>query len=207
MAGLGIAALAASPAIAQDQQAWEDWQEASNETASAERMMQGEVTNRLNMMGDIEEIILDPAGRQIEYVLFEVPFYYVGIGGSDGFVSWDNIALERGYSTNLDLRIDDEADAGARDQLRLTRSEAEGRLVSDIMHEDIRFSDGSMRQVDDLLFDPETGALESYVVDTDGDSLFDEDLRQIPAAWVSRNAQGNLTVSQPLNYSYEVWIF
>ena len=208
-AGLGVAAMIAAPVSAQqtDMQAWQQWQRSNNETVSAERMMTGDVTNAFNMLGNVEDLILNERGTQIEYVLYEVPYPYSAFGSEDGFVRWDNVAVERGFGTGVDLRIDNEASSEAKDRLQLTRKEARGRLVSRIVGGDMMFADGSMREIDDILFDPASGLITHFVVEMSEDSLFDEDTRRIPASMVSLDANGRWMVSQPAAYEWEVWVY
>ena len=208
-AGLGVAAMIAAPVSAQqtDMQAWQQWQRSNNETVSADRMMTGDVTNAFNMLGNVEDLILNERGTQIEYVLYEVPYPYSAFGSEDGFVRWDNVAVERGFGTGVDLRIDNEASSEAKDRLQLTRKEARGRLVSRIVGGDMMFADGSMREIDDILFDPASGLITHFVVEMSEDSLFDEDTRRIPASMVSLDANGRWMVSQPAAYEWEVWVY
>ncbi|MBI1404082.1 MAG: hypothetical protein GC147_12840 [Porphyrobacter sp.] len=215
-AGLGIAALAAAPALAQQanpdrttsmqRQQWAQWQQTNNETVSAQRILGGDVTNGFNMLGNITDLILDPQGQRIEYVLYEVPYPYKIYGSDDGFVRWDNVAFERGYDSDVDLRIDDDAQAEAKQQLTLTRSQARGRMASRIVGGDLMFADGSSREIDDILFDPKTGMITDFVVELDADSLFDSDTRRVPAAMV-RFDQGRWMVAQPVTYDWQVWVF
>ena len=209
-AALGSLALAIAPAATaqtDNAQAWLDWQEANTQSVSAERMMTGDVTNGFNMLGNVRDLILNPAGTQIQYVLYEVPFPYSFYGGEDGFVAWDNVAIERGVGTGLDLRIDDDASRQAKEQLALTRREAENRMVSRIVGESVSFPGGATREITDILFDPATGMLTDYVVEMNEDSLFDEDARRIPASMVTRDPSGVLMVAQPVTYTYEVWVY
>lgn len=183
------------------------WEEATNNTASAERMMSGDVTNGFNMLGNVKDLILNTAGTQIQYVLYEVPSPWSFYGGEDGFVAWDNIAVERGVGAGLDLRLDDGESPYAKEQLELTRNQANNRMVSRIVGEDLMFADGAMREIDDILFNPKTGMVTHYLVEMDADSLFREDIRRIPASYVSWDSQGMMRVSQPTTYQYEVWMF
>jgi hypothetical protein len=134
-----------------------------------------------------------------------VPFPYDVYTAEDGFVRWDNIEVERGVGSGLDLRIDGEASAYAKEQLQLTRAEAGDRLVSRIVGSDLTFSDGQMREIDDIQFDPESGMITNFVVEMDEDSLFDEDTRLVPAAMVMLDPQGVWTVRQPVTYNWTVW--
>jgi hypothetical protein len=211
--GLAAAALLASPALAQQttqqdyRTAWSQWQQANNETVSADRIMRGDVTNGFNMLGTIDDLILNEQGNRIEYVLYEVPQSYLLYGNDDGFVRWDNVALERGYGAGVDVRIDDDAEAGAKEELTITRREAGSRMVSRIVGSEMMFAGGTMREIEDILFDPESGMITHFVVELDEDSLFDSDTRRIPATMVNMDAQGRWMAAQPVTYDWEIWVF
>jgi sporulation protein YlmC with PRC-barrel domain len=214
-AGLATTALGAAPAIGQSgmdantmKQAHERYEQAMNETVSAERMMSGDVTNGFNQLGDVRNLILDPTGQRIEYILYDVPYPWSFYGGDDGFVRWDNVAIERGGYDGLDLRIDDDAADYRKEQLELTRAEADGRMVDKILDGDMMFADREMRGIEDILFDPETGMVTHYVVEFDENSLFDEDTRLVPASMVRMDDSGDYwMVSRPTTYEYEVWVY
>ena len=214
-AGLATTALASAPAMAQPgmgqgnmEQAQERWKDAMNETVSATRIMSGEVTDGFTTLGDIDNLILSSDGAKIEYVLYEVPYASSFFGEDDGFVRWDNIAIERGAYSGLDLRIDGDGEAYAKQQLEITKAEADDRLVDRIVGGDMMFADGEMREIDDILFDPETGMITNYVVEFDEDSLFDQDTRLVPASMVSLDEnRGVWMATRPVSYQYEVWIY
>lgn len=200
----------AAPASGQDnmREMQSRYDAAMRESVSADRMMSGEVSRAFRSMGEVTDLILDASGQQVEYILYETPTIARIYGGEDGFVRWDNIAIERGGVSGLDLRIDDEARPGAKDQLTITRSQAGKRLVSEILEGELMFADGQMRKVDDILFNPETGMLTHFVTEMDAESLFTKDRRRIPASMV-RYDEGRDTwmIAQPTTYNWEMWIF
>lgn len=214
--GIGAATLAGAPALAQnapahgldtDSRAWAQWQAAQAETVSAERMMDGDVTNGFNMLGNVTDLILDERGDRIEYALYEVPHPLSFYGSEDGFVRWGNIAIERGVGTGLDLRLDDGASPYSKEQLTLTRAEANNRMVSRIIGSELMFADGQKREIQDIQFDPDSGLITNYIVEMDEDSLFKEDTRKVPAPLVTLDQEGVWIVSQPVTYDWEVWVF
>ena len=209
-AGLATTSLVGAPALGQGamEQAHDRYKEAMNETVSAERMMGGDVTNGFNQLGDVRNLVLDQTGQRIEYILYDVPYPGSFYGSDDGFVRWDNVAIESGGYGGLDLRIDDDAADYRKEQLTLTRAEARGRLVDDIVGGNMMFADREMREIEDILFDPETGMITHYVVEFDENSLFEEDTRLVPASMVGMDDSGDYwMVSQPTTYEYEVWIY
>lgn len=208
-AALATTALVATPATGQD-----DMREmqsrndaAMAESVSAERMMSGEVSRAFRSMGEVTDLILDPAGQKVEYILYETPTIARIYGGEDGFVRWDNITIERGIGSGLDLRIDDEASAQAKDELTITRSQAGKRLVSDILEGELMFADGQRREVEDVLFNPETGMLTDFVTEMDADSLYTKDRRRIPASMVRYDEGRDMwMIAQPTTYAWEAWV-
>lgn len=208
-AALATTALVATPATGQD-----DMREmqsrndaAMAESVSAERMMSGEVSRAFRSMGEVTDLILDPAGQKVEYILYETPTIARIYGGEDGFVRWDNITIERGIGSGLDLRIDDEASAQAKDELTITRSQAGKRLVSDILEGELMFADGQRREVEDVLFNPETGMLTHFVTEMDADSLYTKDRRRIPASMVRYDEGRDMwMIAQPTTYAWEAWV-
>ncbi|MEQ5788167.1 hypothetical protein J3454_09700 [Erythrobacter sp. NFXS35] len=209
-AAVAATTLGAAPAFAQTDMraAQADYDRAMSENASAERMLSGDVTHAFRQMGEVTDLILDPYGRRVEYILYETPTIARIYGDDDGFVRWDNIEIERGVGAGLDLRIDDPASAEGKDRLQLTRAEANDRMVSRIIGGNMMFADGQMREIDDILFDPDTGMVKHFVIEFDTDSVYTEDTRLIPAAMVSLDEQrGYWMASQPVNYTYESWIY
>lgn len=209
-AALATTALVATPASGQDnmREMQSRYDAAMRESVSADRMMSGEVSRAFRSMGEVTDLILDPAGQRVEYILYETPTIGRIYGGEDGFVRWDNIAVERGGFQGLDLRIDDQASPGAKEQLTITRSQAGKRLVSEILEGELMFADGQMRKVDDILFNPETGMLTHFVTEMDAESLYTKDRRRIPASMVRYDDSRDVwMIAQPTTYNWEMWIF
>lgn len=218
-AGIAAIAMMSAPAMADNHNdgmankgdmasAMDMWERVNNQTVSAQRMMSGDVTNNMNPIGDVDNLVLDPTGTRIEYVLYDVPFPYSFYGEENGFVRWQNVELERGVGVDVDLRIQSEDQSYGKEELQITRAEADDRLVDRIISGDIRFADGETRGIDDMLFDPETGYVTHYVVEMDDESLFGNDNRLVPASMVTLNEDADFyLVSQPVNYDYEVWIY
>ncbi|MDT0575809.1 hypothetical protein RM533_06380 [Croceicoccus sp. F390] len=202
----------AAPAAAQMQRmdpatAWSQYSEARKNMASAGNVMSGDVTNGFNMLGNIRDLILTPNGSQVEYVLYEVPFPWSTYGANDrGFVAWDNVAIEGSFGGDLNIRIDDDADAQSPDRLTLTAAQAERRLASNIIGSMLTFSDGQQREIEDILFDRNSGAITSYVVQFDNQSVFGSDTRRIPASAVTMQADGRMMLRTPSNTDYLIWI-
>ncbi|MEE4153299.1 MAG: hypothetical protein V2I27_03990 [Erythrobacter sp.] len=206
---LGAPAVQAQDNWQNDMQASKErWEQVRNATVSAQELMSGDVNNNFNMLGDVRNLILDPTSSRLEYVLYDVPYFYSLYGDDDGFVRFDNVAIERGSDMNVDVRIDDEAYDFRKDQLELTRSQAQGRLVDDILDGEVRFSGGEMRGVDDVLFDPQSGQIQYFVVEMDDESLFGNDNRLVPASRVRYDQRGDYwTVSDPMDTEFQIWVY
>jgi hypothetical protein len=208
-AGLLAAPAAQAQGTMQDnmQVSKERWEQVRNATVSAQELMSGDVNNNFNFLGDVRNLVLDPTMSRLEYVLYDVPYFYSLYGDDDGFVRFDNVAIERG-GTGMDVRIDDEAADYRKDELELTRSEAEGRLVDEIINGKVRFSDGQWRGVDDVLFDPDNGMIQYFVVEMDDESLFGNDNRLVPASRVSYDGANDYwMVSDPTRTEFQIWVY
>lgn len=178
------------------------WKEMRAEAVSASEILTGDVTNVLNPVGTVKELILTENTKQIEYILYDVPYLYSFYGSDDGFVSFDNVALEHGGFGDLNARFDDEAAAQAPDQLKLTASQVDHRAVSRLIGEQVVFQNDAVRSLSDLLVHPKTGMVTHFIVEMNPDAIFATDPRAIPANMVrikkSGLMQASLTVDKAL---------
>lgn len=175
-----------------------DWKSMREQMVRASDIMGEEVTNGLNPMGDVRDLILSPDSQSVEYVLYETNFSLGVYGNQDGFVRFDNASFQdRGYG-DLELRIDDDQDAMGKDKLRLTRGEADHRLVSKMIGSSIVFGDDSAREVEDLLINRKNGKVTHFVFDMDDDAIFNEDLRTLSVNRVDIDEKGGLTTRMDL---------
>lgn len=173
---------------------WDSWSAMNEEVVSAKDVLSADVTNLLNPVGQVSDLVLNPSGTQIQYVLFEVPYPYSFYGAEDGFATFDGIDFEVGGALTLNVQLTGEEPQGP-EELTLTASEADHRLLSNIIGEPLQFSDDETRRIRDVLVDRDTGALTHYVVDMDADSLFDVDRRTLPADMVSIDEDGAVVAS------------
>ncbi|PLW81267.1 hypothetical protein CWI75_16710 [Kineobactrum sediminis] len=192
-------ALSAGPLLAQTedekakmQKDIQNWAAMREEAIPAGEILAGDVKNIANPVGQVEELILNEKGTRIQYVLFEVPYPYSFYTGEDGFVNYKAVEVEDGYYGGVNLLIRDADVDLPRDQLKLTKGEARGRLVSRLIGSDIKFADGQMREVEDILVHPKTGMVTHYVVEMNPDALFDDDSRTIRATKVSIKKDGSI---------------
>lgn len=191
------------PAMSQDMQSQQsqthvDWKKMDEKLISADEVLSGDVTNGFNPVGNVRDLVLNPEGGAVEYILYDVPYPYGIYGATDGFVSFDNVALERSAGLNLNVRFDDEAAKG-KEELRLTATEADHRLLSNLLDEPLVLSNDNTRKLEDVLIDRKSGDIAYYVVQMDEESLFNEDPRAIPADQVSVDADGSLEASISLD--------
>lgn len=175
-----------------------DWQKMSEQVVSADEILSGDVTNGFNPVGNVRNLILTQDGSKVEYILYEVPYLYSFYGSDDGFVRFANVALERGIGWEMQVRFDDEA-SGGKEELKITASEADNRLVSRIMDERIEFAGEGSREVEDLLLDRKTGEIKFFVVQMNPDSLFNDEPRVVPADQVILASDGSMTADLALD--------
>lgn len=171
-----------------------DHQKLRERAVSAEQVLSGDVQHLTNPVGNVRDLILNEAGTAVEYVLYEVPFPYYLEGARNGFVRFDNVAVELDATTELVLRFDEESAAHTPDELTITRAEADHRMVSRILEDAVTFSDAARtHEVEDMLIDRETGEILGYVVNRNPDSWFNDQPAMIPPQQVSIGPGGNVT--------------
>lgn len=195
-----IAVALSSSAFAQNasDQKIKDWAKMREKAIPATELLASDVRNFANPVGQTDKLILNKEGTAIQYVTFDVPYPYSFYTGEDGFVSYDSVDVEDGAYGGVELMISDANVSLPRDQLKLTRGEARGRLVDRLIGSDLRFSDGETREVEDMLIDPESGRVTHYVVQMNTESLFDEQSRTIRVTNVKIGNDGTLTANMPL---------
>lgn len=175
------------------------WTQMRAEAVSASSILDGDVTNVLDPVGNVEELVLSSDSREIQYVLYDTPYPYHFAGTGDAFVAFDNVALEHGSFGDLDVRFDDAADAQAPEQLELTASQVDHRAVSRLMGEPIVFSKDKVRALSDILVHPKSGKVTHFVVEMNPDAIFTEEPRAIPANKVSIAKNGQMMASLTLD--------
>ena len=181
-----------SKSAAEDQQRWQQLRE---RTVSAKELMHADVHNVANQVGNVRDLILTGDGSAVEFVLYEIPYPYALYGNDDGFVTFENIDVERGAGFDTKLVFADDAAPDAKERLALTRSEADHRMLSNILGETIVFAGDQTRDIEDVLIDRESGRLQGFVVNEDPDALFNVEPRMIPVDEVDIGAGGNVTTS------------
>ena len=206
-AGVGMVA----PAVAQttDWTTQREQQRQANmaERVSAEEMLDADISSGMNPVGPVDDLILSPDGRRVQYVLFDQRSTFFRLSAGNGFVEWDNVDVRQGGGFEPDLVVTDAESGKEPQEIALTRSQANRRLVSNLIDSNLTFMDGRALRVSDILFNSETGELSDYVVQMNEDSLFDDDQRRIPASMVTADANGELRVNQPTTYRYDIWVF
>ncbi|MBN1240984.1 MAG: hypothetical protein JXB36_20970 [Gammaproteobacteria bacterium] len=177
----------------------ESWAKMRGEVVKAEELLGADVTNGFNPLGSVTDLVLTADGRQVQYVLYEAPYPYSVFGAEDGFASYDNMEVEGGgASFDVVLRLEEEAAAQAPEALRVTRDQAEQRLVSRLIGEPMRFSGNAEREIEDILIDRDTGAVTHFVVETEENSVFRAQRRTVPADSVMIDETGTVVASMQL---------
>lgn len=177
------------------------------ERVSAEEMLDADISSGMNPVGPVDDLILSPDGQRVQYVLFDQRSTFFRLSAGNGFVEWDNVDVRQGAGFEPDLVVTDAESGKEPQEIALTRSQANRRLVSNLIDSNLTFMDGRALRVSDILFNSETGELSDYVVQMNEDSLFDDDQRRIPASMVTVDANGELRVNQPTTYRYDIWVF
>lgn len=182
-------------------QADTEWTEMQDKVIKANVLMSADVTNAFNPLGSVRDLVLSQDSSSVEYVLYDVPYPYSFYGSDDGFASFDNVAIESPVMTDLQLRIDDEESARAKEELRLTKGEADHRLVSNIIGADISFPEENRttKEIENLLINRKNGRVTHFVIEMDNDSLFSEAPRAIPADRVDIDERGRMSTRLSYN--------
>lgn len=191
------AALASGAAMAQaaNQEDSRNWAKMREKAIPASELLAADVRNFANPIGQTENLVLNQKGTAIQYVLFEVPYPYSFYTTEDGYVNYDAVDVDDGYYDGVNLMVEDANVSLPRDQLKLTRAEAENRLVDRIIGSDIQFSDGQKREIEDILINPKSGQVTHYVVQMDEEALFGGESRTVRANNVSLNEDGSISAS------------
>ncbi len=167
-----------------------DWQEMRQNAVKASEILDGNVTNGLNPVAQVTNLVLNKNGDELEYIIYEsrspVMSFYVG----DGYTSYNTVDLESSYGGGVDVRVDSSADVRGPEEIEITRDEADQRLVSHVLESQIELDGGKIYQVEDLLIQPQTGKITHYVIGSEPDVLFSDGRRTVRATEVSfRNGE------------------
>ena len=146
-------------------------------------------------MGQVTDLVLTPDHKQVQYILYETPYPYSFFGAEDGFARYDGVEFYNDAELDTTLRFEAEDSAGAPEELKLTRDQARERLVSRVIGRPMEFADDTLREINDILIDRDTGAIVHYVVETDEDSIFRAERRTVPAARVTIADDGRVTAA------------
>ena len=187
----GMACMMVAPGIASA---------ADEELMEASSVLDSGITNGLNEFGQIRNILLDESGKFVEYIFFETSETFSQTTDGEGFVEIENVEFAPDIAVGEWEVIVEDTDAQRQpEELEVDRSEADHRLLSNLLDESIQFSDQQARAIDDILINPETGEIEYFTVEMDNESFFNQQMRAIPASEVEIGMAGEVTASVPLS--------
>lgn len=194
---LGVSALAgalplAGSAVAAD---WNGYTKMQEEVISAGDLLSARVSDGASPVGDVSDLVLDPAGHEVEYILYDTPYPFSFFGSRNGFATFEGSDFEVGSTLSLEVRFEGRPPADAPEDLKITEDEADNRLLSHVIGGWMRFDDAEMRKITDVLVDRDNGTITHFVVDMDAQSLFDVDRRAIPATMVTIAPDGDVRAS------------
>ncbi|MBN1240119.1 MAG: hypothetical protein JXB36_16565 [Gammaproteobacteria bacterium] len=173
------------PITTAQEEDWRTWGEMREQVVGAEELLEGDVSNGLNPVASVSNLLLSEDGSRIEYVMMEVPFPYTVYGGMDGFVAFDRVDVQGEAGLETDLVIDRDEPISPPEELRLSATEANNRLVSRLIDQRMHFPGQGTRQITDMLIDRKTGVITHWVVEMAEDALFSTERRAIPASEIS----------------------
>ena len=181
-------ALATVPAQAQE----------SVEPVSAHSLIHTDIEGEGTAFAIVDDFVLSSDGSEIEFVLFEMKEGVATEAQSLSFVPWTNVDINSN-GLERDLMIVGNENSGPQ-ELSMTRAEANTRILSRILDSDLVFADGVVRPIDDIIFDPQSGEVDDYIV------AFEDDDRRVPAEFVSVSPSDGYSVVQPSDYTYTVYV-
>jgi hypothetical protein len=163
---------------------WQGWTKMHRQITSAHALLHSNLSNGLNPIGTVSDLLLTPDHKKVEYVLYDSSYPFTLYGGGDGFVNFSDVRIlgDAALMTNI---IVNEDLTRAPNELELTASEAQGRLVSRLIGNLMYFPNGHTRRIRDVLIDRTSGVVEYYVVEMSPDTVFRAEPRAVPADDVS----------------------
>lgn len=184
----GLACIIAAPGMAS----------AKDKMVEASNILYSNVSNGLNVFGKVDNVMLDKHGKSVEFILFDTSTSFDATDAGKGFVNFKNVNFNPETLGNFQVVIADTNAQRKPQELKVTRTEAEYRLLSRILEESIQFSDMSLREVNDVLIDAKTGHIKYFTVEMDTDNVFGNEIRAIPAETIEINWSGKVMSSLSL---------
>ena len=167
--------------MGRDEQFMKDLSEMRQETVRASDILRGDLTNGLNAVGQVKDLVLSKDASRVEYILFNTGRPYA-IQPGPGYIAYEDVDLEKGSSFyGVDVRTDMQGQPRGPQELKITAEEADYRLASHITGEEILFGEGEEYEIEDILIKPDTGEITHFVIGTSPDAVFSEDRRAVPA--------------------------
>ena len=127
-------------------------------------------------------------------MLFQPSYPYSLVGGKNEFVPYNQVAIVDQAIGYPQVIVDIHSETQAPNTLKLTRTQAQDRLMSRLVGSNMDFPNGAARRIDDVLIDKKTGDVSAWVVDMGGDTPFNMQRRALPPSSVSISA-GKISTS------------
>ena len=164
----------------------QNWAEMRRNAIHGSELLDGSYRAGLNPTLNIENIVLDDEGTAVEYVILDSDRTPWGFYNDNGYVTWESVDVEHGSAiSEVDLNgggDTDMANMSGPEEIAITASEADRRLLSRVIESDMRIGGGeSFYEIHDVLIQPESGRISHYVIATQPGVLFSDDRRAVPA--------------------------
>jgi hypothetical protein len=157
---------------------------------SASDILDGKVSNGLNTVATVNQLVLDDESAMIEYVVVDSNSPLWQLERGDRYLPIDGVNFERGPDrANLQIYPDNAAPVSGPDRFAVTANDASHRLVDQVLGGQLTFTDRQDLRINDLLLDPQTGEVTHFVVRVK-DNPFSWRLLALPARHVQPMAQG-----------------
>jgi sporulation protein YlmC with PRC-barrel domain len=168
---------------------------ADDHMIKASNILYSDISNGLNTFGRVDNVLLDKNGDSVEYLFFEKSDSFRPASSGKGFVEMSNVDFNPASAGEVQVLVKDTDAQRKPQELKVSYSEAESRLLSRVLDKSIKFSDQEIRRIDDILIDRDTGSIKYFTVDMATDSFFSDDVRAIPADEVNITWSGTVTSS------------
>lgn len=172
---------------------------AKENLVKASTILSSSISNGHNVFGQVDNLLLGQDGKAVEYVFFNTNDTFRATSGQKGFIELDNVDFRPGAFGNTQVVVQDTDAQRKPEELKVSYSQAQHHLLSNLLDESIQFSDKKLRKIDDILLHPRTGEIKYFTVEMDVGGFFDEDTRLIPATEVNIKQSGLVTTSAKLS--------
>jgi hypothetical protein len=173
----------------------DEWRTMQDEHVELSELMNGDLSNGLRALGQVEHVVLSDNASKVQYIVYEPDSLPWDAYASGGYFEYQDVDLMRRLG-DVTLRIDANLDPKGPEELRITADEAEYRLASRVTDSRLETKGERFYEIEDLLINRDTGNVAYFVIGAEENALFSDERRAVPANRVTfRN--GEFRTSMP----------